>query len=124
MTTRAAHAQAPEGYEVSRVLSEGTAATAFVVTNPDGIFVCKRLVPRAREDAGARARLEREGRILEALAGRGAPALAARGADEHGPYVVMAHAEGAPLVHAREHGQGRLARAALAAFDALARVHE
>ncbi|HEX4517646.1 MAG TPA: RIO1 family regulatory kinase/ATPase, partial [Polyangiaceae bacterium] len=59
--------------------------------------------------------LEREGNVLHALGGHGAPALLARGADEFGPFVSMELVRGRRIA---SFDDGRIA------FEALAAVHE
>jgi serine/threonine protein kinase len=92
----------------------------FLVRGDAGAGVCKRLGTRALGDAGARALLEREGRIVQALAGRGAPRVIAAGADAAGPFVVTERLDMLPL--------GELASVTdavvAAAFRALAEVHD
>src|SRR5437867_1173843 len=80
----------PHGFFLAFPLEQHAAGATFAVGRGDGdVFVCKRLSERARADDNARHRLVDEGRILEALGGRGAPAIVARGEDAAGPFVVM-----------------------------------
>ena len=91
----------------------------------DGVVgVCKRLAPRAAEDEGMRQLLVAEGRVLERLAGRGAPRLLASGEDGLGPWIVMTRIEAPPLAaRAGSLGARGAVVAAASLFRALAAVH-
>ena len=90
--------------------------------------VGKRLGPRFRDDPTARAELDRERRVLDALAGRGAPRLLAAGQDGEGPFLVMEHvhmiAIGNRPLRDPDERSAFVTRIAASAFDALATVHE
>jgi serine/threonine-protein kinase len=106
--------------------SEQTTRTSrlCVVERGGQPFVCKRLAPRTLRDEWAREALLAEGRVLETLAGDGAPSLVETGEDGLGPYIVMEKVELPPLA-------GRMgardvaftAAASRAVLGALARVH-
>lgn len=110
----------PTGY-----VEDGPALTAdghvTLARGPSGPCVVKRLPARLLREPEAMRDLDREARVLGALAGRGAPALLGRGADGHGPFLVTTRAEGALLADVID--PARLAPAARAAFAALADVH-
>ena len=98
---------APAGFELGRVLGPSQTSNVFEVARDGVVFVCKR--PSARTITEGR--VEREGRALAALAGRGAPKLVLAGSDESGPFLVM-EAIGASACTPER------------AFAALAAVHE
>jgi serine/threonine protein kinase len=100
------------------------ATQVFEVARAGVVHVCKRLGPRALTEAWMRERLVAEGRVLDALTGRGAPALVASGRDEAGPWIVMERVPWEPL--GRRTGARDAAwvgAASRSAFDALAAVH-
>ena len=104
--------------------TSGQTSQVFVVSRGGELFVCKRLGPRALGEPRMRERLAAEGRLLEQLAGRGAPRLVASGEDARGPWIVMERVASAPLSsHRGRHHARWLEDAARAAFDALAWVH-
>src|SRR5262249_26238175 len=92
---------APPGHRTVRPLGQGALATTFVViadhprpdASPGALRVCKRLTRRGAEDLAARELFAREGRILAALHGRGAPHLLEAAADPHGPFLVLEYVE-------------------------------
>ncbi|HEY1693056.1 MAG TPA: protein kinase [Polyangiaceae bacterium] len=119
---------APEGF----VAIAGTEQPggAFEVEREGTLCVCKRLPPRAREEPWMRARLVAEGALLERLGGRGAPRHVGSGEDHAGPWIVMERVPWPSLdSRAGEESRGGptwpawLARAAIAAFEALSAVH-
>ncbi len=119
---------APPGFFLVESFGQHAAGATFAVGRDGAAFVCKRLSDRARDDDDALRRFVDEGRILEALGGRGAPAFVARGEDESGPFVIMDRIAMPTLdAHARA-GIARnrewIARAAQSALVAMARVHE
>lgn len=126
----------PEGFVAVAALGQGAFSCTFLVgttadaTAPGAARVCKRMTRRAIDDPDACAAFEREGRVLAALEGRGAPRLVASGTDGHGPWLLLERApEGyatiADLVAvAREPAldratRVRVAAAAVAALDAV-----
>lgn len=114
---------APEGF-VAVPGTERPGGAVFDVERAGVRSVCKRLPPRARDEAWMRARLAAEAELLAELAGRGAPRLVARGADAHGPWLVMERVGWPSLAeHAGRVDPAWIARAAPAAFEALASVH-
>jgi serine/threonine protein kinase len=102
----------------------GAATRVFGVTHEGRDGVCKRLGPRAVGEAWMRERLAAEGRLLELLAGQGAPRLVASGEDAFGPWLVM-EAIVWPALSARAARPDPrwLEGATGAAFHALAMVH-
>ncbi len=117
----------PAGFTFLPGTDRQTSSTQVFEVVRDGVaFVCKRLGPRALGEAWMRERLAAEGRVLEALRGRGAPALVAAGEDAGGPWFVMERVPWPTL--ARRVGASAceaawVAAAAHSAFDALAAVH-
>ncbi len=109
----------------TRYVEDGPAPTAdghvAFARGPAGPCAVKRLPGRLLREPVAARDLDREGDVLAALAGRGAPRLLDRGSDGHGPFLVVARAEGALLADVTS--PPRIARAARAAFAALAEVH-
>jgi serine/threonine protein kinase len=105
----------------------GLATDVFAVARDGEALVCKRLGPRALSEPWMRERLTAEGHLLGLLDGRGAPRLVAAGEDTHGPWLVMERIAWPPLAarmaRTREADPGWLAKAAGAAFAALAAVH-
>jgi serine/threonine protein kinase len=117
-------------YRVIELLGQGASTHTVRVEDAAGTVmgVGKRLVPRLRDDPAARSQLDAEARVLEALAGRGAPRLIARGEDEQGPWLVMEHLA-MPTLAARsspphDDRAALVARVAGCAFGALAAIHE
>lgn len=112
-----------QGREANVLGRSGTAETLLV---RDGAltFVEKRLLTRAQSSEEATAAFEREGIILEALGGRGAPRFLERGHDEHGAYLRMETLVGSPLEALPAQSAVRFGLVAKSAFLALARVHE
>ena len=112
----------PDGFVFDAPLTESAASVVFLVRDALGVCVCKRLGGRARADAAAVARLLREGRVVRALAGRGAPELVAAGADDAGPFVATRRLAMTPIAElAPEAISDALVRAA---FRSLAEIHE
>jgi len=111
-------ARPPEGFEVESLLSTSGASEVFVVRGDAGVGVCKRLGSRALADAAARAQLEREGRILRALDGRGVPRLLEAGIDAEGPFVVTERLAMDPVL------SDVTDAVVLATFRALSEIHE
>jgi serine/threonine protein kinase len=134
LLSRSSRDEAPQGFALfppGEPLEESAATRVFIVTREgassgESLFVCKRLSTRARSDECACLRTIDEGRLLRALAGRGAPPWIAAGRDAHGPFVVMKHIEWPTLAtrigaHADAH---LLARAAVASLRSLVAIHE
>jgi serine/threonine-protein kinase len=89
--------------------------------------LCKRLAPRAAEEAWMRELLAAEGRVLAHLGGQGAPGLIDAGEDAAGPWLVMELVDAAPLLDRLHRADARdpawTAAATQAVFEALAMVH-
>lgn len=120
---------APDGFIAlaqAQRASRSATAVVFPVAPAGGgnPCVCKRLSERGASEPWMRARLLAEGALLVRLQARGTPRLVASGEDAHGPWLVLERVDGEPLA-------GRIgaadpawvARAAKAAFGALALVH-
>jgi len=112
----------PDGFVFDSPIATSAASEVFLVRGEGGVGVCKRLGPRARDDAASHALLEREGRIVRALAGRGAPELVAAGVDDAGPFVVTRRLAMIPLADLAP--SGVVDSVVRAAFRALAAIHE
>jgi len=114
----------PTGTSFERVLGIGAQTAVFVVRRGEEHLVCKRLVQRALAESSARESVRREGGILDALKGRGAPRLIAHGDgnEAEGPYLLL------ELVAAPELSAGLqglpLVDVARVCFAALADVHD
>jgi serine/threonine protein kinase len=133
---------APKGFAAGRVLSPGPHFVVFEASRArdareraahagegdPAAFVCKRLSKRWLRDESAWALLRSEARLLEKLGGGASPRLEAQGDDAHGPYVVMRKVEASPLAERiaapPADRPAWAAKVAVAAFDALARIHE
>ncbi|MBL8613264.1 MAG: protein kinase [Myxococcales bacterium] len=85
------------------------------------LAIVKRLPRRLVDEPQAVVALEREGNVIAALDGRGAPRLLDRGRDGYGPYLVVEVARGRPLAAL---GRAEALAAAVGVVDALAAVHE
>jgi serine/threonine protein kinase len=108
--------------ELVEILSHGMAFVTFVArARGEGarLSVCKRVRLAAMGDEAVR-KLEREGDVLHALGGHGAPALLARGADEFGPFVSMELVRGRRM---KTLDDARVAFGALAELHARGIVH-
>ncbi len=108
----------PDGFLLGPVISQSGASLVFEVTRNNGKYVCKRLAPRTVHEPAAIAAFARELRILEALAGRGAPRVGRGGEDEDGPFIVMERVNMPPL------GPGASESVVSATLHTLTRVHE
>ena len=101
-----------------------------VVEAPDGLarHLVKRPAPWLRDRPEGKAALEREWRVLEAMALSSMPKPLFRGEDERGPFVAESLVPGVPLRVVAEKGRplspARFRRLAHAAFSALAELHE
>jgi len=112
----------PDAFVFEAPIATSATSDVFLVRGEVGACVCKRLGARSRGDAVSWARLEREGRIVKALAGRGAPALAAAGVDDAGPFVVTRQLTMTPLVDLDP--RAVTPSVVRATFRALAEIHE
>jgi serine/threonine-protein kinase len=116
------------GWRVRRALGVGAVTVTLEVERDGELRAAKRLLARFAGDPEASAMLLREGSILLALSGRGAPRVVDRGEDGDGPFVVM-ELSALPSLGARVACQERpraawLRLAALSSFGALSQVHE
>lgn len=114
----------PTGTSFERILSIGAQTAVFVVRRGAERLLCKRLVQRALAETSARESVRREGAILDALKGRGAPRLVGRGdgEDADGPYLLL-ELVAAPELSAGLHGRA-FVDVARACFASLAQVHD
>jgi serine/threonine-protein kinase len=86
--------------------------------------MCKRPASRALGDQRAEEAFTTEGKVLQLLAGDGAPMLVEAGVDGFGPYLVMERVDLPPLAsRIGAHDAGWTARAAASIFSALESVH-
>jgi serine/threonine protein kinase len=123
---------APEGTELVEPLPNGSVFQVARVRHGGALVVCKRLLPRVRQEPAAKAAIVREASALASARHPAVPELVAVGSDAHGPYVLEGYVEGVSLralVEAwRERGADvpptLVAHIALAAAEALAHVHE
>jgi serine/threonine protein kinase len=118
----------PAGYALERPVDASASTAIFEVRHlvTGRLYVCKRLSTRTRADRGATEAMEREGRALERIGGRGAPRLVEVGRDERGPWLVMEKVEMRTLGEhvAAPKAPSWIERASRAAFARLADVHE
>ncbi len=123
---------APEGTALVAGLPAGSVFQVARVRHRSGTAVCKRLLPRVREEPAARAALVREATALARARHPALPALIEVGSDGHGPFVIESFVEGASVRALVEGWQARgravparlVAHLAAAAAEALAEVHE
>jgi serine/threonine-protein kinase len=123
---------APEGTEIVEPLPNGSVFQVARVRHGGQLVVCKRLLPRFRQEPAAKAAIVREASALSRARHPAVPELVAVGTDAHGPYVLQGYVEGVSLralVEAwRERGAEvpptLVAHLAVAAAEALASVHE
>ncbi len=115
-------ARPPDGFVFDRFIARSAASVVLLVHDEQGACVCKRLGDRALGDTLARARLQREGRIVRALDGRGVPDFVAADVDDAGPFVVTRRLEMKPLAELDPRDVGE--SVVRAAFRALAEIHE
>jgi serine/threonine protein kinase len=110
-------------FQVARVRHSGGVA--------GGVVVCKRLLPRVREEPAARAALVREAKALGRARHPALPTLLDVGNDGHGPFVIESDIPGISVRalvegwHARrcEVPPRLVTHLAVAAAEALAEVH-
>jgi serine/threonine protein kinase len=121
----------PEGTTFLAPLDSGTVFHVALVRDGEATLVCKRLLPRVREEPAARAAMAREGLVLGRARHPALPALRGLGTDAAGPYLVETFIPGASvraLVEAwRARGQDvpahLVAHVAASASAALAALH-
>src|SRR5580693_8902262 len=90
---------APEGTEVVGLLPSGSVFHVALVTvggaSPSPVVrVCKRLLPRVRDEPAARAAMGREATALARARHPALPELYRVGSDAHGPFVIEERVEG------------------------------
>jgi serine/threonine-protein kinase len=123
---------APEGTELVELIAAGTVFLVALVRRGGEAVVCKRLVPRVRDEHAGRAAMAREGLFLSRARHPAVPALLGVGSDAYGPFVLESRVPGVTargLVEAwRARGAGvppsLVAHVAAAAAEALADLHE
>src|SRR5262245_27111590 len=122
---------APEATTVIDPLPSGAVFQVALIREGEVVAVCKRLLPRMREEPAARAALAREAMALSRARHPALPALRRVGTDGHGPFLIEAHVKGVS-VHSLIDGwraRGRsvpprlVAHIAAAAAEALADIH-
>jgi serine/threonine protein kinase len=123
---------APDETELCSMLATGGIFQVALVRDHGELAVCKRLLPRVREEPAARAAMVREAMVLARARHAALPALRRVGNDAHGPFVIEARVEGSSVRALVEGWRARgqpvpprlVAHLALAAAEALAEVHE
>jgi serine/threonine protein kinase len=123
---------APEGTEMVAPLPAGSVFQVARVRHRGAVAVCKRLLPRVRHEAAARAALVREATALARARHPSLPELRDVGSDAHGPFVIEGFVEGASVREVIEGWRARgkevppslVAHLALTAAEALAELHE
>lgn len=123
---------APDGATLVSSLATGTMFMVGLVRVGHEVLVCKRLLPRMREEPAARAALAREALLLSRAHHHALPELRRVGSDDHGPFLIETRAEGVSLRALVEGWRERekpvpprlVAHVAAAAATALAELHE
>ena len=125
----------PEGTEVVAPLPNGSvfqvARVTMGTTGHGTVAVCKRLLPRVREEPAARAALAREAMALARARHPALPELYRVGSDAHGPFLIEAYAQGTSVRGLIEGWRARggavppriVAHLAIEAASALADLH-
>lgn len=122
----------PEHTELCALLATGTVFQVALVRDHGELAVCKRLLPRVRDEPAARAAMVREATVLARARHAALPALRRVGQDAHGPFVIEARVEGTSARGLVEGWRARglpvpprlVAHLAAAAAEALAELHE
>jgi serine/threonine-protein kinase len=122
----------PEGTELCDALPVGTVFQVARVREGGEVLVCKRLLPRVRDEPAARAAMVREATALAKARHPSLPELRRVGSDAHGPFVIEGVAPGVSVrglvsgwrARAREVPPRLVGHLAVAAAEALAEVHE
>jgi serine/threonine protein kinase len=122
---------APEGTVHLAPLASGTVFHVALVRDGEDTLVCKRLLPRVREEPAARAAMAREGLVLGRARHPAVPALRGLGTDAAGPYLVETFLPGVSARELVEAWRARqkpvpaklVAHVAAAASAALAELH-
>lgn len=122
---------APEGTVLLAPLNSGTVFHVALVRDGEGTLVCKRLLPRVREEPAARAAMAREGLVLGRARHAAIPALRGLGTDAAGPYLIETFIPGVSVRELVEAWRARglpvpaklVAHLAAAASAALAELH-
>lgn len=121
----------PKGAELVEMIGTGALCAAALVRDQGALVVCKRLLPRVRNERAARAAIAREAITLSRVAHPSLPALVRVGTDEQGPFVIEDHVRGESLraVAATWRARGLavppslVAHVAITAASALAQLH-
>jgi serine/threonine protein kinase len=124
----------PHGTELVRRLGSGGVFDVALVRETADLLVCKRLLPRLRDEPAAHGALEREAKGLSLAQHPALPRLVRVGDDAQGPFVLETYIEGVSLravVEAwRQRGQPvpvplaqHVAREALALLAELHELH-
>lgn len=122
----------PEGTQFVRLLGGGSVFQVGLVRMRDRELVCKRLAPHALETHEGRAAMVREAKLLSFVEHPALPQLVRVGTDAHGPFFLETFVPGTS-VHALRRGWSArnkpipptlVRHVAIAAFEALADVHE
>ncbi|NUP06622.1 MAG: hypothetical protein HOW73_11260 [Polyangiaceae bacterium] len=92
---------APSGWDVERVLGQGSCFEVALVACGETRAVAKRVRPALANDAVGRTTIEREAWALSSFAGAAIPLLVDYGEDAAGTFVIETIAKGAPLSETR-----------------------
>lgn len=127
----------PEGADLVADLATGTLFQVALVRErgpgADSVLsVCKRLLPRVRDEPAGRAAIVREASLLSRVHHRALPELRRVGLDAHGPFLIEAWVEGVSVRGLVDGWRARgsvvppriVAHLAAAAAEALAELHE
>lgn len=87
----------PHGTELVRRLGSGGVFDVALVREQADLLVCKRLLPRLREEPAAHCALEREATGLALARHPALPRLVRGGDDAQGPFVLESYIEGTSL---------------------------
>lgn len=88
---------APEGTELVEVVGTGSIFHVAIVKQGSASLVCKRLLPRVRDEREARAAIVREAKALALGRHPAMPSLVRVGTDREGPFVLETRVSGVSL---------------------------
>ena len=121
----------PEGTSLDAELAAGTVFHVALVRAGSEVVVCKRLVPRVREEPAARIAIVREAMLLSRVHCRALPMFRRVGTDAHGPFVLEELVEGVSFQQLVDAWRSRRRRVpprlvshlAVTAAESLAAIH-
>jgi len=88
---------APEGTDLVEVIGTGSVFHVAVVKQGTAMLVCKRLLPRVRDEREARAAIVREAKALTFVKHPSVPVLVRVGTDRDGPFVLETRMTGVSM---------------------------